>query len=366
MTRRNAFTLVELLVVIAIIGILVALLLPAVQAAREAARRTQCKNQLRQMALACLNHHDVQGHLPTSGWGWRWQPDPDEGYGKDQPGGWTFNVLPFIEEQSLRDRAAGLDGQGRAVIEAAMLDLVQTPISLYTCPSRREARLYQYTSQDPMARTLGVNLSGCQSGSCEVAKSDYAANGGNSTATTGGAGPTSLDAVRAGYDDWITDQHNGVVYQRSEVKFAKITDGTSKTALVGEKYVSTDLQENGQSNGDDQNIFVGHDQDTIRYTGRPLTINGVQGLHAIGPRSDEQSLYPMGTNVGGGPKGDKTLPGQNGPGDPPAPIFGASHPGSMNMAFCDGSVQSIAYDVDQDVYFFYGGRNDDSQPYPIQ
>ena len=101
--RATAFTLVELLVVIAIIGILIALLLPAIQAAREAARGTQCRSQIRQIALACLNHHDVHKFFPSGGWGWYWAGDPDRGYGKDQPGGWLYNALPYFENNSLHD-----------------------------------------------------------------------------------------------------------------------------------------------------------------------------------------------------------------------------------------------------------------------
>ena len=101
----KGFTLVELLVVIAIIGILVALLLPAIQAAREAARRSQCQNNLKQLALGCLQHHDTFGMLPSGGWSWHWTGDPDMGFGREQPGSWLYHILPFIEEDDLH--AAG-------------------------------------------------------------------------------------------------------------------------------------------------------------------------------------------------------------------------------------------------------------------
>src|SRR5712671_205688 len=95
---RSGFTLIELLVVIAIIAVLIGLLLPAVQKVREAAARTQCQNNLKQFGIGMHSCHDVAGSFPSSGWGWLWVGDPDRGQGKKQPGGWTFNVLPFIEQ----------------------------------------------------------------------------------------------------------------------------------------------------------------------------------------------------------------------------------------------------------------------------
>src|SRR4051794_21033067 len=138
---RRAFTLVELLVVIAIIGVLVALLLPAIQSAREAARRSQCANNLKQIGLACLNHVDTHKYFPSGGWGYDWTADPNRGFGLDQPGSWIYNILDFVEETPLRNLGKGLATTSPG-FQSASTTLHQTPIAIFNCPSRRSARIY--------------------------------------------------------------------------------------------------------------------------------------------------------------------------------------------------------------------------------
>ena len=142
--RTRAFTLVELLVVIAIIGVLVALLLPAVQAARGSARRIQCSNHLKQIGLAFHNHHDTLGHLPTGGWGWDYVGDPDGGFAENQPGGWTYNILPYIEQQALREIGIG---QAGPLKQAGLARFVGVPINFYSCPFRWPAPCFPNTRQ---------------------------------------------------------------------------------------------------------------------------------------------------------------------------------------------------------------------------
>ena len=135
-SSSRAFTLVELLVVITIIGILVALLMPAVQSAREAARQGQCKNNLRQIGLACTQHVAKQGHFPSSGWGYLWTGDPDMGFGSHQPGGWIYNILPYLEQGVVHDIGAGMPYSQK---NKALAQQESAVIAGLICPSRRKA-----------------------------------------------------------------------------------------------------------------------------------------------------------------------------------------------------------------------------------
>ncbi len=331
------FTLVELLVVIAIIGILVALLLPAVQAAREAARRSQCQNNLKQIGLAFLNHESTHKYFPTSGWGWRWTGDPDGGYGENQPGGWAYNVIGFMEESAIRDAGRGITNP--AAKEAAMKAAIATPIPIFICPSRRQAIAY------PIAKNgiLAYNMPSCSEGNCVVARSDYQVNSGN-TNNGDTSGPESY--ADADTFDWNFDldgkyhfMQSGISYERSRVRLDQVTDGTSHTAMVGEKYRNPDHYLDGLDSSDDQSMYVGHDRDMNGYTYKQTKV---------------KRTIPFVDN----PPWEMT-PKQDQPGVSLIYEFGSAHPSGIHMAFCDGSVRSIAYDVERKVFALIGGRNDE-------
>ena len=303
---KRGFTLVELLVVIGIIAMLVTLLLPAVQAAREAARRTQCRNNLKQLALASLNHESAQGHLPSSGWGWAWVGEPDRGFGHSQPGGWAYNLLPFLERTNLHEMGAG---ETKAKRKAAITQMLSVALSESICPSRRPMQSYPYT----VPAHLNANAPK-RSG-----RTDYAMNSG-SLPPSQEPGPNSYRPAEQ--YDWPRDRHNGVSYQHSEVRVGAITDGTSKTYLVGEKYLNRDYYMTGMSFSDNQHIFTGHDWDVNRWTHRSQP-----------PLRDRAGLY-------------------NG-----SFAFGSAHSTAFHIAFCDGSVRAQTYSIDSATHEAFGDRS---------
>src|SRR3974390_1067676 len=161
---RAAFTLIELLVVIAIIGILMALILPAVQRIRESASRLQCANNLKQIGLGMHHCHDQNGHFPSGGWGWNWTAEPDRGYGMDQPAGWCYSLLPFIEEEPTYTLGAGTGVPG---VDSANFQRVQMKIRIYNCPTRRRPTLFN--------NGFGYGYVNCTGIPPMVARTDYAA-----------------------------------------------------------------------------------------------------------------------------------------------------------------------------------------------
>lgn len=311
-TKRHGATLIELLSVLAIVGVLLCLLLPALQHGRESSRRTACSNNARQLAIGIQMHVSASGWYPTGGWGSDWAGMP-MGSGKDQPGGWIYNTLPYIEQAALHSLGDGLV-PGSADQLAANATRISTPIKLLNCPSRRPSR--------PITNRRAVHL-------CaelpRVARGDYAINGG-SIRVVYGSGPQTLDAARA-YRWPNGSTVTGISFVRSQTRPAEVTDGLSETLLIGEKHLYFRHYFTGQDMGDNENLYTGDDLDIVRFTGRPFE-------RQYAPRSDTATAIEEGR------------------------VFGSAHPSGVVIAYCDGAVHVASYDINQDIFSGLGNIRD--------
>ena len=237
--KKRAFTLVELLVVIAIIGMMMGLLLPAVQQAREAARQTQCSNNLKQFGSAAQNHVATNLFYPGGGWYFSFVMDPDRGLGSDQPGGWICSLMPFMDLNNLFMHPA--DGNPKEVTstqKTKATEVLKTPVSVFHCPSRRKAKLYPVTS----STTAWVNCNHPDPGGTKL---DYAGNHGQVTVKSRDsyAGNSAVESLGYGSTgEYIQNvktatDSGGMFFIASWVKDAEIFDGASNTYLFGEKYL---------------------------------------------------------------------------------------------------------------------------------
>jgi prepilin-type N-terminal cleavage/methylation domain-containing protein len=316
-----AFTLVELLVVIAIIGILVALLLPAIQAAREAARRSQCQNHLKQIITGMLLHENTHGHFPVGGTDPTHSGDPDDGFGKKAKGGWTYNLLPYIEEETLHKMGAG---QAKAAKLQQFMLRDQIPVAIYYCPTRRQPLAYQCTQRNANHAAQIPRSARC----------DYAMNCGDARGNYD-TDVVPASSINTGLSWWDEDgvAAPGIGLEAVLIKISQIEDGTSKTYCVGEAYLNPNNYMTSADPNNDWTAYNGFQDDRDRST----------GYHA---RSFPQNLAYE--------------PIQDTPGllSKYRFAFGSAHPAAFHMAFCDGSVTSISYDIDLETHRMNGHRAD--------
>jgi prepilin-type N-terminal cleavage/methylation domain-containing protein/prepilin-type processing-associated H-X9-DG protein len=338
--RQRGFTLVELLVVIAIIGILVALLLPAIQAAREAARRASCSNNLKNLGLAALNHHDVMEHFPVS----HGAAYPDEAPPNTQSGvGWILNTLPQLEEQSLYDqfKAGGAyEGKFRELAVGKSLPntglastkngiscvaLMQTPVNVLQCPSDPSENRVREDQSEWKAPVFVTNYKG-------VLDDTFLGQGFGGTVGNNGPGIQYISGVYkepapSYYPTGPNDCHNnlrcrGIFFRQSfqrPVKISSVTDGTSHTFMIGENLPDYDNHSTAYyGNGD--------------WCSCNLPINN---LLNVDPATlnlqfwwDQQS-------------------------------FRSRHPGGSQFCLADGSVRYVAESIDNQTYRVACTRNGD-------
>jgi prepilin-type N-terminal cleavage/methylation domain-containing protein len=330
--RRHAFTLVELLVVITIIGILVSLLMPAVQSARESARRSLCMNNVKQIGLAMIQHEQKHNFFPTGGWGWGYVGDADLGYDYHQCGGWIYNILPYMEQQAQYDLGKGLASAAKS---AANDQRVQIPLTMFNCPTRRRCIAYPYKDYNH-GGTGGPGQNFNASNTVNVVgRTDYAANGGSVNTQpgsiaiwspncgNGGCGPSPWPTeaiLQTALQQVASYKPNGIVYALGQVKAAQVTDGLSNTYLVGEKYLCPDHYLDGVDVGDNENMYMGDNEDITRWV--------------------------------------FSVPMPDTPGAEDDYSFGSPHPATFSMCFGDGTIRAISFSINPTLHMQLGCRND--------
>ncbi len=287
--RTRGFTLIELLVVIAIIAILIALLLPAVQQAREAARRTQCKNNLKQIGIAIHNYHDIYKMFPQAGmYSFR---NPTFGPFNSDQWGWGAAILPFIEQAPLYESLnVGELPFDDALLVPAELELLQTSIAGYLCPSDAGVEL---VNEDRPIDVGGTDFA--------VGTSNYVGNYGNKT---------------------VAGAQDGTMFAQKNIRIRDITDGTSNTLLVGER-ASGDVTNSGNGDGG-----------AAMWAG-----TGFRNFSSAGPADDGAGLVG-GTfndmNTGFNAQFNIFRPNHS---------FTSRHTGGAQFTMCDGSVRFISENI---------------------
>jgi prepilin-type N-terminal cleavage/methylation domain-containing protein/prepilin-type processing-associated H-X9-DG protein len=334
-SRSRGFTLVELLVVIAIIGVLVALLLPAVQAAREAARRTQCSNNLKQLALGLLNYEDSYKSFPNSfllAHDWNGQV-------------WGTRILPFIEQQPLYDQ---YDSRVPAFNESPMLgfdpaatarnlEVIRTVLPVYICPSAPGGQSRIYNGVLPTGAMLSSPPVPPMDVTWRGAPSDYAPTVAVHRSRFMASGRTALHTAAYGAADpgqsvlyGAIVSHNDMDGLRMRSTLASITDGMSNTIMLSERVGGATLYRGRQIHANDTSMYG-----PWNGGGWGDMLNGFNWIYGTLHDASDNNTGVLGLGVCTINCTNRRQAG-----------FYSFHPGGSQFALCDGSVRFISETVE--------------------
>jgi prepilin-type N-terminal cleavage/methylation domain-containing protein len=397
-THRGGFTLIELLIGMAILTTLGFMFFPAIQAARESSRLASCRNHISQLSKGMLQHEHFLGYFPSAGWSPSWMGVAERTGDAAQPGGWAYDILPYIEETTTRNLVANVPAGGAA---AAYGKLAAATLPLFSCPSRRSSQALPLTSTSFQGGTVSLT---------RATRGDFAVNSGSGGSDAAGfnglcpslelyesaiaaasktadktkkismchvppgntakdvsltiailglnghqhhdedtlgpcdsceqpveailSSPGSLsqgDAWRKmsmaerlvklddmGIPDVVMD---GMAGRMTRLQAASVFDGLSNTYLIGEKQVASDAYRTGSDEGDSAPLLAGYSSSTSRW--------------AIVPPAQDEKLAT---------KTD-------------ARAFGSGHRGGWNVAYADGMVRTMSFDVDATVHKQLSSRN---------
>ncbi len=348
---RFAFTLVELLVVIAIIGILIGMLLPAVQSVREAARRTQCANNLRQIALSVHNFESAQTRFPTNQIG-SGMPDGNGGYETGHYS-WLVPLLPFVEQSNLHQSFAlgqnNGDEDGYKVSSThPNAAAVNTLVPTFLCPS----------DQPNLENEIIL-------GSANPAPGSYAANAGWPSYATGYEGERQTPGSFNGVIPLEHPSADVAWHSHGDVGLDSITDGTSNTAMISERLIQPSNSGDAIDEGDTRvrSLCIQPWYETLSEINAQLSSTHAHILESAHIGRSWSSGYPlvaptyMHVQTPNGLMGHYANDGSINEGD-----FvitpGSRHVGGVNLALADGSMQFITDQISEEVWWALGSRND--------